>query len=36
MLLPNAGDAIVADSKLKEYLLSSTHPIGKDKAPVFF
>jgi hypothetical protein len=36
MLLPNAGNAIVADSKIEEYLLSRTHQEGKEKAIVFF
>jgi hypothetical protein len=33
--LPNYQQAIVADSKIVNYLLSEDHPKGKDKA-VFF
>jgi hypothetical protein len=36
MKLPNAENAIIADAKLRDYLLSSTHPEGKDKALIFF
>ena len=36
MKLPNAKNAIVADNKLTEYLLSTTHHEGKDKAVIFF
>jgi hypothetical protein len=36
MKLPNAERAVVADSKLTGYLLSSTHAEGKGKAPLFF
>src|ERR1035437_1057009 len=36
MKLPNGERSIIADSKLSEYLLSSTHTEGKDKAVVFF
>ena len=35
MLLPNADQAIIAPEKLRDYLLSVTHPVGKNKA-VFF
>ena len=33
--MPNAQDAIVAPSKLEQYLLSASHPVGRSKA-VFF
>jgi hypothetical protein len=36
MKLPNAENASVADAKLTEYLLSTTHPEGKDKAVIFY
>ncbi|MDP4199721.1 MAG: hypothetical protein Q8922_03860 [Bacteroidota bacterium] len=36
MKLPNVERAVVADSKLTEYLLSTTHAEGKEKAVVFF
>ncbi|HZK76035.1 MAG TPA: hypothetical protein VFD13_03920 [Candidatus Kapabacteria bacterium] len=36
MKLPNAENAIIADAKLTEYLLSTTHPEGKDKAVIFY
>jgi hypothetical protein len=36
MKLPNSENAIVADAKLTEYLLSTTHPEGKDKAVIFY
>ncbi|HVW25540.1 MAG TPA: hypothetical protein VHC69_09225 [Polyangiaceae bacterium] len=32
MLLPNATRAVVSDAKVREYLLSSSHPIGRFKA----
>ncbi len=35
MKLPNAENAIVADLKLTEYLLSTTHAEGKGKAILF-
>lgn len=35
MKLPNADQAIIPPEKLRDYLLSSSHPIGKFKA-VFF
>ena len=35
MVLPNAGRAQVDPSKLRGYLLSSTHPIGRFKARFF-
>ena len=34
-LLPNAARAIVSERKLKEYLLSQTHPDGRGKAKFF-
>src|ERR1044071_1527222 len=33
--LPNAGSAIISEAKIRDYLLSPTHPIGRFKA-VFF
>jgi hypothetical protein len=35
MVIPNAASAIVAPEKLRDYLLSPTHPIGRYKS-VFF
>lgn len=35
MLLPNADRAIVSETKVREYLLPSSHPVGRFKA-VFF
>ena len=35
MRLPNGGSAIVSEAKIRDYLLSPTHPIGRFKA-VFF
>ena len=35
MKLPNAENAIIPPEKLRDYLLSPTHPVGKFKA-VFF
>jgi hypothetical protein len=35
VLLPNADRAIVDDAKVREYLLSPSHPIGRFKS-VFF
>jgi len=35
MKLPNADVARVAPEKLREYLLSETHPVGKFKAQFF-
>lgn len=34
-MLPNAARAIVEDAKVRDYLLSSTHPIGRFKSVVF-
>ena len=35
MRLPNADRAIIEESKLRDYLLSPEHPIGRHKARVF-
>jgi hypothetical protein len=35
MKLPNYSQAIIAENKITDYLLSESHPEGKDKA-VFF
>jgi hypothetical protein len=35
VLLPNADRATVSDEKVRDYLLSSSHPVGRFKA-VFF
>jgi hypothetical protein len=35
-MLPNASVAIVEPSKVRDYLLSSTHPVGRFKSVVFF
>ena len=35
MRLPNAEDAIVDDVKVRDYLLSPEHPVGRFKARVF-
>lgn len=35
MKLPNAEDAIIPLSKLRNYCLNEFHPTGKDKARVF-
>ena len=35
MKLPNAERAIIAPEKLREYLLSPSHPIGRYKAAYF-
>jgi Domain of unknown function (DUF4926) len=34
-MLPNAATAVVEPSKVRDYLLSATHPIGRFKAVVF-
>jgi hypothetical protein len=34
-MLPNAAIAVVEASKVREYLLSPSHPIGRFKATVF-
>jgi hypothetical protein len=33
--LPNADRAVIEDAKVRDYLLSATHPIGRFKS-VFF
>lgn len=33
--LPRAGEAVVSPEKLRDYVLSPTHPIGRHKARVF-
>ena len=35
MLLPNALPAVIDEHKLREYLLSRTHPTGRFKAALF-
>lgn len=35
MRLPNAEQAIVEDRKLRDYLLSPLHPVGRFKAALF-
>lgn len=35
-MLPNASRAIVELSKVRDYLLSPSHPIGRFKSAVFF
>ncbi len=35
MSLSNADRAVVAPTKIREYLLSETHPVGRFKAAVF-
>ena len=35
MRLPNAEQAIVDATKVRDYLLSATHPLGRAKARVF-
>ena len=35
MLLPNADDAIIDPVKLRDYLLSTEHPLGRFKARFF-
>ena len=36
MQIPNADRAVIDPSKLRDYLLSSTHSVGRFKAPFFF
>ena len=36
MRLPNAHRAVVDPSKVRDYLLSPSHPVGRFKATVFF
>jgi hypothetical protein len=33
--LPNPEQAVIDDAKLRDYLLSPTHPVGRFKAPFF-
>jgi Domain of unknown function (DUF6883) len=35
LLIPNADRAVIEPAKLRGYLLSRTHPIGRFKAPFF-
>jgi hypothetical protein len=35
VLLPNAEDAVIEPAKLRDYLLSREHPLGRFKARVF-
>lgn len=35
MKLPNSANAVIASEKLRDYLLSPTHPVGRFKAPFF-
>lgn len=35
MLLPNADRAVIEPNKVRDYLLSASHPIGRFKATVF-
>jgi len=35
MLLPGGGDVQIEDRKVRGYLLSRTHPVGRFKARVF-
>lgn len=35
MPLPNAEDAIIEPRKVRDYLLSTTHPVGRHKAAFF-
>jgi hypothetical protein len=34
-MLPNAKRALVAPNKVRDYLLSPSHPVGRFKAAVF-
>lgn len=36
MDLPNKAKAFIQDRKLHDYLLSSTHPVGKAKVNFFY
>jgi hypothetical protein len=36
LLLPNADRATVAEAKVRDYLLSPVHPVGRFKAVFFF
>ena len=35
-MLPNAEHAVVDPAKVRDYLLSTSHPVGRFKAVVFF
>ena len=35
MKLPSAENAVIAPAKIRDYLLSTSHPIGRFKAPFF-
>ena len=35
MKLPNAERVIISESKIRDYLLSRSHPVGQSKAPFF-
>lgn len=35
MQLPGAGDAVIEPRKLRDYLLSASHPVGRYKAAFF-
>lgn len=35
MKIPNASRAIIETTKLRDYLLSPSHPVGRFKAPFF-
>ena len=35
MVLPNASKAVIDSAKVRDYLLSSSHPIGRFKQPFF-
>ena len=35
MKLPNADRAVIPPEKLRDYLLSTTHPVGRSKASFF-
>jgi hypothetical protein len=35
VLLPNADEAVIDPAKLRDYLLSTTHPLGRFKARFF-
>jgi hypothetical protein len=35
VLLPNADEAVIDRAKLRDYLLSTTHPLGRFKARFF-
>ena len=34
-ILPNAAKAVIDSAKVRDYLLSSSHPIGRFKQPFF-